>query len=120
MVLDLRNFVSVSPSRVLFALILFTAGAPVGLAARMSPQQGVIIGTVSEQGSLQPIAQALVQVVGTDNSVTTNTRGQFRIENVAPGTRVLQVSALGYRSLDTPPLTVGSGDRVVIPWRVRL
>ncbi|MCH8812477.1 MAG: TonB-dependent receptor [Gemmatimonadetes bacterium] len=114
MVLDLRNFVSVSPSRVLFALILFAAGAPVGLAARMSPQQGVIIGTVSEQGSLQPIAQALVQVVGTDNSVTTNTRGQFRIENVAPGTRVLQVSALGYRSLDTAPLTVGSGDRVVI------
>ncbi len=114
MVLDLRNFVYVSLSRVLFALIVFTAGAPVGLAARMSPQQGVIIGTVSDQGSLQPIAQAVVQVAGTDNIVTTNTRGRFRIENVAPGNRVLQVSALGYQSLDTDPLTAGSGDRILI------
>ncbi len=108
MVLDLRNFVSVSVGRVLFTLIVLAIGAPVGLAAWMSPlqAQGVVIGTVSERASLQPIALAVVRVAGTDNSVTTNTSGRFRIENVAPGTRELQVTALGYRTFDTAPLTV--------------
>ena len=118
MVLHLRKFTSVSPVRVLFTLIGLAVGAPVGLAARMSPlqAQGVVTGTVSERGSLQPIALALVRVAGTDNAVTTNDSGRFRIENVAPGTRELQVTALGYRTFDTAPLTValGSETRVTI------
>ena len=110
MVLDLRNFASLSVARVLLTLIVLAIGAPVGLAARMSPlqAQGVVIGTVSERASLQPIALAVVRVAGTDISVTTTTSGRFRIENVAPGTRELQVTALGYRTFDTAPLTVTS------------
>ena len=118
MVLDLRDFLSMSVMRALLALIVLAAGNPVGLAARPSPQQtpqGVIIGTVSERGSQQPIALAIVRLAGTDNSVTTNAIGQFRIE-IAPGTRELQVTALGYRTFDTAPLTValGSDTRVTI------
>ena len=111
MVLVLRSFACVSVVHVLFTLIVLAVGAPVGLAARMSPlqAQGVVIGTVSERGSLQPIAYALVRVAGTDISVTTNTSGRFRIENVAPGARELQVTALGYETFDTDPWTVTGG-----------
>ena len=62
-------------------------------------QQAVVSGTVSEQGSLQPIAQALVRVAGTDNTVTTNQSGRFRIENVALGTRELQDNGFGISDL---------------------
>ena len=118
-VLDLRRLASGSIIRLLFVLIGLAAGTPVGLSARMSPQQqsqGVVVGTVSEQGSLQPIAQAVVFVTGTDRSATTNASGQFRITNLAPGTRVLQVTALGYRTFDTAALTVAldSETRVTI------
>ena len=87
MVLHLRKFTSVSPVRVLFTLIGLAVGAPVGLAARMSPlqAQGVVTGTVSERGSLQPIALALVRVAGTDNAVTTNDSGRFRIRERSSG-----------------------------------
>ena len=109
MVLDVRRLASVI--RVLFILIELAVATPEGLVARVSPQQqstpqGVIVGTVSERGSLQPIAHAIVRVAGTDNSVTTSASGQFRITEVAPGTRELQVTALGYRTFDTAPLTV--------------
>ena len=116
MVLVLRSFACVSVVRVLFTLIVLAVGAPVGLAARMSPlqAQGVVIGTVSERGSLQPIAYAVVLVSGTDNSVTTNTSGRFRIVNVAPGARELQVTALGYRTFDTTPLTVELGSETSV------
>ena len=60
MVLYLRDFASVSVMRMLSALILLAAGTPTGLAAGMSPlQQGVVTGTVSEQGEkhAQPDAQ---------------------------------------------------------------
>ena len=116
MVLVLRSFACVSVVRVLFTLVVLAIGAPVGLAARMSPlqAQGVVIGTVSERGSLQPIAYAVVRVAGTDNSVTTNASGRFRIGNVAPGARELQVTALGYRTLDTAPLTVELGSETSV------
>ena len=109
MVLDVRRLASVI--RVLFILIGLAVATPEGLVARGSPQQqstpqGVIVGTVSERGSLQPIAHAIVRVAGTDNSVTTSASGQFRITEVAPGTRELQVTTLGYRTFDTAPLTV--------------
>ena len=111
MVLDVRRLASVSVIRVLFILIGLAVGTPEGLVARVSPQQqstpqGVIVGTVSERGSLQPIAHAIVRVAGTQNSVTTNASGRFRMANLAPGTRELQVTALGYRTFDTAPLTV--------------
>jgi|TARA_B100000809_G_scaffold206632_1_gene208765 iron complex outermembrane receptor protein len=108
MVIALHDFASASVKRVFFALILLAVGTPVGLTARPL-QQAVVSGTVSEQGSLQPIAQALVRVAGTDNTVTTNQSGRFRIENVALGTRELQITALGYRTFNTAPLTV-AGD----------
>ncbi|MCH7892671.1 MAG: carboxypeptidase regulatory-like domain-containing protein, partial [Gemmatimonadetes bacterium] len=109
MVLNLSRLSSTSVVRSLLALTVLAIGTPVGLSARPSPQQqtgGVITGTVSERGSLQPIAYAVVRVAGTDNSVTTGVSGQFRITDVAPGTRELQVTALGYRTFDTAPLTV--------------
>ena len=111
MVLDVRRLASVSVICVLFILIGLAVGTPEGLVARVSPQQqstpqGVIVGTVSERGSLQPIAHAIVRVAGTQNSVTTNASGRFRMANLAPGTRELQVTALGYRTFDTAPLTV--------------
>ncbi len=116
---DRRNLVSPSAMRSLLALTLLLIGSPLGLAARLSPavqQQGVVTGTVSQEGSLQPIAQALVRVAGTDNAVTTSATGQFRITNVAPGTRELQVTALGYRSVHSAPLSVslGSDTRIAI------
>ena len=119
MIRDPRKLVFDFVIRSLLTLVVLAIGTPVGLSGRLSPQQqttGVIVGTVSEQGSLQPIAQALVRVAGTDNSVTTNTSGQFTLVNVVPGTRELQVTALGYRTFDTAPLTVAlaSDTRVTI------
>ena len=109
MVLDLHRLASTYVIRLLPALVVLTIGMPVELSARLSPQQqttGVIIGTVSERGSLQPIARALVIVSGADRSATTNASGQFRITNLAPGTHELEVMALGYQSVSTEPLTI--------------
>ena len=116
---DLQKLGSASVIRSLLTLVVLAVGTPIGLSASLSPQQqtaGVITGTVSERRSLQPIAYAVVRVAGTDNSVTTGASGQFRITGVAPGTHELQVTALGYRTFDTAPLTVAlaSEARVMI------
>ena len=118
MVSYLRTLAPASAVRSLLALVVIAIGTPVGLSARPSPQQttGVIVGTVFEEGSLQPIAQALVLVSGTGQAATTNASGQFRITNVAPGTRELQVTALGYLAVSTEPLaiTLDSEARIAI------
>lgn len=112
MVLELGKLACTFVLRSLLALVVVAIATPAGLSARPSPQQqatGVIVGTVSQEGSLQPIAQAIVLVSGTGQVATTNASGQFRITNVAPGTRELQVTALGYLAVSTEPLTVTLG-----------
>jgi len=107
MLRDDRTLVTVPGIRWMLALVALAVGTPLGLSARMSPrQQAVVVGTVSESGSSQPIGLAVVRVAGTEISATTNTSGQFRIVNVPPGTRELRVTALGYRTSDSVPVAV--------------
>ena len=71
-------------------------------------QGATISGTVADVGSLQPVAYALVAVVGTDRSTLTNEVGRFSLSGVTAGSRTLEVSALGYVT-DTRTVTV-TGD----------
>ncbi len=96
----------------LLGTALFVAASPGAAFARPAPQQipgGTIVGTVAERASRQPIASALVRVAGTDVSAITGASGQFTLLNVSPGSRTLEVTALGYRELTTEAVTVGAG-----------
>lgn len=56
----------------------------------------VITGEVSDAVSLDPIAGAIVDVIGTDRTTETDASGRFRIEGIAPGTYTLEATQLGY------------------------
>ncbi|HSJ25903.1 MAG TPA: TonB-dependent receptor [Longimicrobiales bacterium] len=66
-------------------------------ASIQAQQTGVISGTVLSPAG-QPIQDIVVELVGTNRSTVTNTRGQFMFQNVPVGAREVQVSALGYRT----------------------
>lgn len=55
-------------------------------------------GMVRERGSDRPLSGAVVTVVGTGRSVTTDRSGAFKLEGVPSGRRILKVEAPGYLS----------------------
>lgn len=57
---------------------------------------GTIEGTVTGDG--EPVLGANVTITETQRGTSTNTNGNFRIENIIPGTYKLSVSAVGYNS----------------------
>lgn len=56
-------------------------------------------GVVRARGSDRPLAGAVVTVVGTGRSATTDRTGAFQLDGVPAGKRILKVEAPGYLSL---------------------
>ncbi len=80
---------------------------PLALAATVPAQQtGAVSGNIVDRESLQPIAQALVRVRGSELSALTDARGYFQIAPVPVGKQVLVVQHVAYGehadSVDVP------------------
>jgi TonB-linked SusC/RagA family outer membrane protein len=89
--------------RTLLVAALALALAPAAAFA----QGGTIRGTVTEQGSGQPLQGVQVTVVGTSQTVVTNQQGRFAINNVAAGSRTVRASRIGFSAV-TRTVTVGA------------
>lgn len=87
----------------LVGVVALAASFP--LSARA--QQGVVAGMVVDGQTLQPMAGAQIQVVGTGQGVLSDAQGRFRIGNLQGAEVTLHVVRLGYRDLTR---TVRVGD----------
>lgn len=92
-----------SRRRVVLAGLVWTApstlvsGALQAQEEARAPRPAIVVGRVVDQASGRPVPEAEVSVQGsTPRLAVANERGQFRIENVAAGTRVLVTRRLGY------------------------
>ncbi len=61
----------------------------------------VITGEVSDSTSLNPVAGAIIDAIGTGRSAETDASGRFRIDALPPGSYTLEASKLGYHSETT-------------------
>ncbi len=76
--------------------------ALVAAAPPLAGQQtsGTVSGTVTDQATGQPLADARISVAGSVLHSTTDTRGSYRIVNVPIGQVTLSVRRIGYRGGD--------------------
>jgi hypothetical protein len=88
----IRNFNCLRPLALLALLILFTSVAVAG----------DVHGTVTNAQGGEPLGKIQVAILGTGYIAGTGPDGNFRISQVPPGSYVLQVSGVGYRTLSVP------------------
>ncbi len=88
------------PSLVLLlaAVSLALGGAAFRVSAQHPVRPGEVHGYVRDADTGDPLAGAVVMVVGSGLSVITHSDGRFHIRVSASGTQVLRVERLGYRS----------------------
>nr|NIS64847.1 TonB-dependent receptor plug domain-containing protein [Gemmatimonadales bacterium] len=85
---------------------LLTAGAlVVGVTGPVMAQTGVVRGTVTDQATGQPIANALVSVVGTNIAARTDVEGRYELPNLAVGDVAIRAAIIGYAA-ETQTVTV--------------
>ena len=75
--------------------------------------QGVIAGQIVDTNSGQPLSGGTVLVQGTERGSVTGADGQFIIQGVPVGVRVVEARALGYRAT-TQSVDVTEGGRVAV------
>lgn len=85
-------------------LLLITFGLP----ALAMAQSGSVTGTVKDEKG-QPMPAATVQLQGTRKGAISDRTGQFKIDNVAPGTYTVQATFVGYAS-QKQAVTVSNGE----------
>ncbi len=95
-----------TPAGLVLALGLLAA--PAALHAQ---QTGIVVGTVSDAASGQPLSGTLVAVVGAQNNAMTDGRGHFIIRGVRSGAASVRAQRLGYRP-ELRPIAVPAGDSV--------
>ncbi|MBP8759165.1 MAG: TonB-dependent receptor [Parabacteroides sp.] len=93
-------------------LILLLFGVLLSLS--IYAQTGVICGNVSDGKLNEPLIGASVVIGGTTTGVVTDLDGNFRIENVSPGTYSLSVSYVSYQTQVIPSVKVISRQEAVV------
>lgn len=72
-------------------------GNPGGLALlEQAVGNGIIVGEVSDATTLEPIAEALVEIVGTGRTAETDAQGRFQFQGLPPGSFEIEANQLGY------------------------
>lgn len=102
------------------ALLICIALLPLTPRALASPsdiepesQTGTIVGTVTEQGTGEPLPGVNVVVLEHNIGAATDESGQFRIPNVPAGEQVVEARFLGYRP-QRQTVTVVDGEEVTV------
>ncbi|MEX0721317.1 MAG: TonB-dependent receptor [Balneolaceae bacterium] len=63
-------------------------------------QTGTIEGEITEAGTGEPLYGANAIIIGTSKGAAADINGRFTIRNVEPGTHMIKVSYLGYRTIE--------------------
>lgn len=101
-----------------FPLLLVAPPQPQAAASASQPPAttpqppaaiGRITGTVVDQATRHPLADAQVTVVGTTRAARSDSVGRFVVTQLPPGTYTLRVVRLGYRATALPELLVAPG-----------
>ena len=80
---------------------------------------GVVSGEVSDATTLNPVAGAFVDVIGTGKTAETDASGKFTVQGLAPGTYTLEATKLGYFS-ETAVTTVLEGQPAEVRFGLRV
>lgn len=97
------------------ALSLAGAAAPALLHAQ---QTGIVVGTVTDAASGQPLSGTIVAITGTQLATQTDGRGHFIIRTVRSGPASVRAQRLGYRPV-LKPVAVPSGDSVRVAFALQ-
>lgn len=97
-----------------FSLLVLTVQAVVVFAQSESTETGTIQGTVAEQITGAPLADADVQLLETDEHQTSAEDGTFWFTGVAPGTYTLSVSHSTYGTAQKSKIEVRAGDTTLV------
>ena len=91
-----------------FLLIVFIYPCA-GFGQQPPSSTGEISGTVYQRDLEQPVASARIRIVETNQRLTTDRNGEFRVQNLPAGTYTLTTSASGYQPLEDVVVTIEPG-----------
>ena len=100
LVMGMQALFAVNPVKVSLAGEAMDEPMPLQAAYGHVKEGYMISGHVIEKGTEESIPYATVLIVGTDKGTMSNEAGQFEFRQLAEGSYVLRVSAVGYRTLE--------------------
>jgi iron complex outermembrane receptor protein len=102
--------------------VVVAAGALTLVAHPASPlaaQTAAIRGVVTDSATRRPLQGALVMLIETNQRVSTNANGEYRLADVSPGSHTVRVQMIGFMPVQQP-VEVAAGAEVSLDFALRL
>jgi outer membrane receptor protein involved in Fe transport len=99
-----RRRIGMKPKALLVTLVLLCVGA----TASWGAVTGAIGGVITDTQSGEPVVGVTVMIVGTNLGASTDVEGHYNILNVPVGTYLLQISSVGYASIEVSNVAVSA------------
>lgn len=93
------------------AAAAMAAALAIAFAPANAQQAGTVTGQVTS-ASGQALAEATIQIVGTNRSALTNNQGRYLITNVPTGVRLVRATIIGYAQ-GSQEITVSAGETAI-------
>jgi TonB-linked SusC/RagA family outer membrane protein len=88
-------------------------------ACPLAAQTAAIRGVVTDSATRRPLQGALVMLIETNQRVSTNANGEYRLADVSPGSHTVRVQMIGFMPVQQP-VEVAAGAEVSLDFALRL
>ena len=107
----LRRFASIKVKFHFMKIPFLTALFITLCSTVVSAQTKTITGTVTDEGTGEPLAGASIRVVHSRGGATTDERGVFKLQVPATAANIkLEISSIGYQTVEITPENAGGGE----------
>ncbi len=80
----------------------------------LTTDNGIIDGKVIDHDTQSPVADAVIKIMSSGVKAGSDDKGNFRFENLKNGNYVLEVSAIGYKTIMKTDIVISSGKPVTV------
>ena len=101
-----------------FGIGLVLVGMLFGANQVSAQNNSRISGTVVDRSNQLPIAGATISIVGLGKSVVTDSSGNFRMTNLAPGPVTVTASAIGFETQRVANLAISNGNESTLTFEL--
>lgn len=96
----------------ILALIMFSS---VSIAEDFpAADNGIIEGKIIDRETQSPVSDAVIKILNSDRKTGSDEKGNFRFEYLKNGNYILEITAIGYKTLVKTDVVISSGNPVTV------
>ncbi len=99
-------------------LVAFSFGLTGGVRLSVAGTTGSLAGKVTDVSNGEPLIGANVLIVGSGRGGVTNTKGEYSITGITPGSYIVRISSVGYKAVESKKIEIEADQSTILNFKL--